>query len=206
MRLLRANEDKRTARSTGRLGQSARDSKMNASHLGLRWWLFAMGASLALTGCGSGSMSDLEAYVQQVLTRKGGKIAPIPPLEPYVVYTYQSSDGINPFESFFKEEPEPDVPVSGDDGVAPVLGRNKEELEGYALDSLRMMGTLEQDETVWGIIRSPDGTIHRVQAGNHLGENHGKIIFISEEKIELIEIVANQGRWLERPAAIALPE
>ena len=203
MRQLRANGDKRTARSTGRPGGRALDSTMNAGRFGLRWWLLAIGASLALTGCSTGSMSDLEAYMQDVLTRPGGKLDPPPTFEPYVVYSYQSSDGVNPFESFFKEEAQGDQPPLGD---GPNLDRNKEELEGFALDSLRMMGTLEQDEDVWGVIRSPDGRIHRVRAGNYLGLNHGKISFISEDKIELIEIVVSQGRWQERPAAVALPE
>lgn len=152
-------------------------------------------------------MSDLESYVSEVLSRPGGKIEPIPPLEPYVVYTYQSSDGVDPFEPFFQEVPEPTTVAGEGGGPAPDPNRNKEELEGYSLDSLRMMGTLEQDETIWGIIRTPDGAIHRVQSGNYMGRNHGKITHISEEKIELTEIVADsQGRWQERPAGLALAE
>ncbi len=170
--------------------------------------LVAAGAFLAFSGCGGGSMSDLEAYVNEVLARPGGKITPIPPLEPYAVYTYQSSDGVDPFEPFFQEPPEPTTVAGGPGGgPAPDPNRNKEELEGYSLDSLRMMGTLEQDETIWGIIRTPDGAIHRVQSGNYMGRNHGKITHISEEKIELTEIVADsQGRWQERPAGLALAE
>jgi len=173
-----------------------------------RWWPVALAASvMIMTGCTGGSMNDLETYAQEVLTRPGGKIDPIPPLEPYVVYTYQSTGGVDPFESFFKEEPPPLETAAGVGGVAPDPNRNKEELEGFALDSLRMMGTLEQDQDVWGVVLSPNGTIHRVQAGNYLGLNHGKIIDISEERIELTEIVADsQGRWQERPAAVALAE
>lgn len=169
--------------------------------------LLAACVLLTLGGCGGGSMSDLESYVSEVLSRPGGKIAPIPPLEPYVVYTYQSSEGRDPFEPFFQEEPEPSDLITAEGGPAPDPNRNKEELEAYSLDSLRMMGTLEQDETIWGIIRTPDGAIHRVQSGNYMGKNHGKITHISEEKIELTEIVADsQGRWQERPAGLALAE
>ena len=32
--------------------------------------------------------------------------------------------------------------------------RNREELEAYELDSLRMVGTLENSEDLWGIIRA----------------------------------------------------
>lgn len=174
----------------------------------LRWWLVAISAGLVLTGCGGGSMRDLESYVQQVLARPGGKIEPIPPLEPYVVYTYQSSDGVDPFKPFFQEEPDESGKIQpGEGGVAPDLNRNKEELENYALDSLRMMGTLEQGPEIWGIVRTPDGTIHRVQTGNYIGRNHGKITHISEDSIELTEIVVDsRNRWQERPAALALAE
>jgi len=172
----------------------------------MRCWLVAIGAGLVLSGCGGGSMSDLQNYVQQVLARKGGKIEPIPPLEPYVVYAYQSSGKVDPFKPFFQEEgPDDGRIVCGT--VCPDDDRNKEELESYALDSMRMMGTLEQGADVWGIVRSPDGTIHRIRTGNYIGLNHGKIINISEDRIELTEIVADsRNRWQERPAALALAE
>ncbi len=189
-----------------RRADAGRGSSNTAGNTRKLLWLLAA-ASLTLGGCGGGSMRDLERYVSEVLSRPGGKIEPIPPLEPYVVYTYQSSDGVDPFEPFFQEAPDPTTVAGDGGGPAPDPNRNKEELEGYALDSLRMMGTLEQDETIWGIVRTPDGAIHRVQSGNYLGRNHGKITHISEEKIELTEIVADsQGRWQERPAGLALAE
>lgn len=192
--------------------QSRRTTRMDSTRRGscrlFRWWLVAIGAGIVLSGCGGGSMSDLESYVQQVLARKGGKIDPIPPLEPYVVYAYQSSGGVDPFKSFLQQETDDSGAVkAGEGGVAPDTNRNREELENYALDSLRMMGTLEQESEIWGIVRSPDGTIHRVQTGNYMGRNHGKINHISEERIELTEIVVDsRNRWQERPAALALVE
>ncbi len=192
--------------SASRRAHAHRGSSNTAGQTRKLLWLVAA-ASLTLSGCGGGSMRDLERYVSEVLARPGGKIEPIPPLEPYVVYTYQSSDGVDPFRPFFQEEPDVTTVAGEGGGPAPDPNRNREELEGYALDSLRMMGTLEQDETVWGIVRTPDGAIHRVQSGNYMGRNHGKITHISEEKIELTEIVPDsQGRWQERPAGLALAE
>ena len=70
-----------------------------------------------------------------------------------------------------------------------------------------MMGTLELNEELWGIVRSPDGTIHRVQVGNYVGRNHGKIVGISEESIDLNEIIQDgRGGWQERDAALALTQ
>lgn len=192
---------------TGRDDAEKADSVMKPGRARPRWWLLALAASVMITGCTSGGVDDvLKGYVQEVLARKGGKLDPIPPLPPYVPPPF-TPPGVDPFESFFKVESNIGKlpPCEGEGCVAPDSERNKEELESFALDSLRMMGTLEQNQDVWGIVRSPDGSIHRVQAGNYLGQNHGKIIDISEEKIELHEIVLNaQGNWEERSAKVAL--
>ena len=166
-------------------------------------------AFTVLSGCVDRDMSDLQSYAQDVLSRKGTRIDELPPIEPYEVYTYTSSEGVDPFEPFYKEQLAEQQPTDTGaiSGIAPNFDRNKEELEGFSLDSLRMMGTLELNEELWGIVRSPDGTIHRVQVGNYMGRNHGKIVGISEESIDLNEIVQDgQGGWQERTAALALIE
>ena len=69
------------------------------------------------------------------------------------------------------------------------------------------MGTLELNDSLWGIVRSPDALIHRVRVGNYLGKNHGKVIDITEEAIALMEIVEDgQGGYQERDAALAMFE
>jgi len=166
-------------------------------------------AALVLSGCVERNMSDLQAYSKEVMARKGSRIDELPPVEPYEVYSYASEDGADPFEPFYKEEPPPAATsvATGGSGIRPNLDRNPEELENYSLDSLRMMGTLELNEELWGIVRSPDGTIHRVQVGNYVGRNHGKIVGISEESIDLNEIIQDgRGGWQERDAALALTQ
>ena len=156
-------------------------------------------AALLLTGCADQRIDDLERYAKDVLGREGSKIQELPPLEPYEVYTYASAGTQDPFEPFYKPEAQQQEAFGsaegGGGGLQPDTTRNREELEQYALDSLRMMGTLELEDTLWGIIRSPDGTIH------------GKIVAIAEDRIEVNEIIPNgQNGWLERSAALALFE
>ncbi len=168
---------------------------------------------LALTACVSNDISDLEAQVSQILARPGGEIEPLPEIKPYEAYAYQSKEqgAIDPFEPFYDEkqvvaEQDPDAGLT-EEMEREIKNRNREELEGYELDSLKMVGTLDGVEDQWGIIKSPDGTVHRVKVGNYMGRNIGKITNIFEDKIELREIIKNsQGRWEERVAAIALAE
>ena len=165
----------------------------------------ALGLTLGLGGCTNNDMTDLQRYVESVLARQGGRIEELPPIRPYTAYVYQGSE-IDPFAPFYDDEPEQQQQTASS-GPQPDLDRNREELEQYALDSLRMMGTLERDGATWAIVRSPDSLIHRISVGNYIGKNHGKIINISEDRIALKEIIPDgQGGWTEREAALALLE
>lgn len=168
---------------------------------------------LFMAGCVSSDISDLEAYVSEVMARPGGHIKPLPEIKPYEAYTYQSAqaNARDPFQLFYKKA-EQVADQAVDDGLTEemereIRNRNREELERFELDSLRMVGTLENPDENWGIILDPDGTVHRVKVGNYLGQNIGKITNIFEDRIELREIIQDsRGRWEERQAAIALVE
>jgi type IV pilus assembly protein PilP len=175
--------------------------------------LAALYGFVLLGGCVSSDMSDLESYTAEVLARPGGRIEPLPEIKPYEAYAYQSAaEGmVDPFELFYEQKQAKQEEVT-DTGMTRELEmeikvRNREELEQYELDSLKMVGTMDDTEQLWGIIVDPDGIVHRVTVGNYAGRNIGKIVNIFEDRIELREIVRNsQGRWEERQAAIALIE
>lgn len=171
------------------------------------------GATLLLSGCVSHDISELEQYVQDINSRPGGRMEPLPEIKPYEAYTYKSAQigGRDPFQPFYVVRREETMDVK-DSGLTKELEmelktRNREELEQYELDSLRMVGTLQSADDHWGIVLDPGGIVHRVKVGNYMGRNVGKVVNIFEDKIELREIVQNnQGRWEERQAAIALAE
>ena len=148
------------------------------------------------------------------MSRPGGRIEPLPEIKPYEAYSYKSaSEGLrDPFQEFYEQRVEADTKVDQNAGLTAEMerelrNRNREELEKYELDSLQMVGTMNNEGNSWGIIKDPDGNVTRVRVGNYIGRNIGKIVNIYEDRIELREIVQNnQGRWEERQAAIALIE
>ncbi len=161
---------------------------------------------VALLGCSGGVDEALRSYTEDVLTRKAKPLQRPDPPEPYLVYTYLGT-GPDPFQPFFKEAEEKTIDDDSFSQYAPVEGRLKEELEGYPLDALTMKGTLERNSDVWGVIINREGTVYRVQVGNYLGQNHGKIIAILEDEIELEERTRDsRGKWYLREASIALAE
>ncbi len=176
--------------------------------------LLLLALSLVLGACVSRDISDLDMWTQDVLTRPGGRIEPLPEVKPYEAYAYESArqNSRDPFEPFYQKRQSDEVLKEENIGLtkemeAEIKNRNREELEQFELDSLRMVGTLENADENWAIINDPDNTVHRVKVGNYMGRNVGKIINIFEDRVELREIVQDSnGRWEERQAAIVLVE
>ena len=75
------------------------------------------------------------------------------------------------------------------DDFALETDRRREELEDHALDSLTLVGTLETEDSQWAIIKDGTGKVHRVQVGNYMGRDFGKITALEPGFIELEEVV-----------------
>jgi type IV pilus assembly protein PilP len=158
--------------------------------------------ALGLSACGSGA-DDLDVYINEVKIRKGGVIEPLPEIAPYEIFEYLAEkEGIrSPFR--------PDTPqsIAGAGGPRPDDERSREYLESFPLDALAMVGTLNIEETMFGLVRTADGLIHRVVPGNFLGQNDGQITGISESEIVVLEIISDGiGGYIERDAAVGLSD
>lgn len=164
-----------------------------------RMLIFAA-AIIGLAGC-SGGNDDLRAWIDQMKARPGGRIEPLPQIRPAPTFTYEPGNRRSPFM--------PDQPTQRASNPNAVPGpdpnRPREFLERFSLDTLRMVGTLEQGGTRFGLVQDSDGLIHRVRVGNHMGQNYGRILSITENQIALVEIIPDGlGGYLERPAAVSL--
>ena len=161
--------------------------------------------AVALSACG-GANDDLRAYIDDVKAKPGGRIEPLPQIQPAPTFTYVAGDRRSPFL--------PDTPqrrVSGDPNsvVGPDPNRPREFLEQFPLDTLRMVGTLSAPtrNAAFGLVQTSDGLVHRVTVGNHLGQNYGRVMQITDSQIQLVEIISDGlGGYLERPAAIGLAD
>ena len=54
--------------------------------------------------------------------------------------------------------------------MRPDSKRNREFLEQYSLDTLKMVGTLRLSGHMFGLVQTKDGLVHRVIVGNHIGQ------------------------------------
>lgn len=167
--------------------------------------ILAAALAALVAGCGGGDMSDLEAYVAEVKARKSSNIKPIPDIRPYEPYTYVPGERREPFTPMLPPgERDEDASASA---IRPDKDRPRETLEQYPLDSLRMQGTLSAGGMLYALVRDPEGIVHRVTLGNHMGQNYGEITAITPSEIQLIEIVPDGlGGYMKRSADIAMSE
>ena len=168
----------------------------------LRGWtcLLLASFSLGLTACSSAD-DELSRFIEDTRKEPGGRVQPLPEVKPYETFVYASADKRSPFL------PGGSGGNSGGAGLRPDSKRNREFLEQFSLDTLKMVGTLKLGGRMYGLVQTKDGLVHRVSGGNYLGQADGKITEVTPAKITLTEIVPDGlGGYMERPAALGLNE
>lgn len=159
----------------------------------------ALCLALALSACGSGER-ELQDYIDDIKARPGAPIEPLPEVRPPPSFVYEAGDRRSPFVPSAPER------IAGQAaGIGPDQNRPREFLEQEPLDSLTMVGTLSNARGDFGLIQDDEGRVHRVTVGNYLGQNHGRIMRITESEILLDEIVPDTlGGYVNRQASIGL--
>ncbi|HET7261713.1 MAG TPA: pilus assembly protein PilP [Casimicrobiaceae bacterium] len=162
--------------------------------------LVAAAAACALVaGCGGESRQDLVNWMNAQGKGVRGHLDPIPQIKPYEPFTYNDFDLPDPFK------PRKVEPAKTDSKLAPDLTRRKEPLEAYPLESLSMVGTIERGKTRYALIKTPERDIYQVHDGNHMGQDYGVIVDITDSGIKLKELVQDgSGDWSERSSTLNL--
>ncbi len=161
-------------------------------------------ASLLLAGCGGEEFQDLRDFVKNAGADMRGKVEPPPDIKPYESFTYDNDSNLpDPFK-----QRKPDARNSNHTGQnQPNLNRPKEELEDFPLESLKMVGFLLQRGVGHAVIRSAEGKIYRIKAGNYVGLNFGQVISVTENEVKIKEMVQDSvGDWSERESSLLLIE
>lgn len=171
-----------------------------------------------LAGCAEPDVGEVQRFVATTQkTTPIRQLDPPPEIKIYLPFGYTAQGIKDPFIlAPFAQEEELELPQElvaqspNYTGPRPDPNRIREELEKYSLGSLKMMGTFRMSGAggdLWALVLAPDNVVHRVQKNNYLGTNHGKIIGITEQRVELKELVPEgPGRWQERESFLSLTQ
>ena len=167
-----------------------------------------LGAAVALvgslaTGCTDGDYTDLDAFADEIAQ----KFRPVsatdapPPAASREPFAYAARDLRSPFQPPPVLKP---ASAAGQPMTTPDFERPRERLEQFPLAQLRLVGNLSSHEMRVALVQDPNGMVHSVAVGEHMGADFGRIVAVGDAGIELVEIVRDAGGWMERPRFIAL--
>ena len=156
-----------------------------------------------LTGCFSDT-ADIRIYMDEVKANTNSYIKPMAEVPEFNHVVYSAKNENSPFIL-----PKPEViqeRVQQAIGcLSPEIKRKKEPLEKYPLDTLVMRGTLGDLGVFWALIEVPDKAIYKVKAGNYLGIYNGKVTAVSNESVNVLELIPDgSGCWIERESVVTI--
>jgi len=159
---------------------------------------------LGLGGCSS-RVDGINVEMQKIHSEPTLPIAPPPVFLPIPTFIYAAQGFRSPFIPLSLAE---EIRVMAGRHVMPDLNRPKQFLEQFPLEGLRMRGTLHNVKgPLFALVEDPQHGIERVQTGNYIGQNYGRIVGITPTQINLIEIVPDgkQG-FVERPRSLVMTD
>lgn len=173
----------------------------------LRWLLLL--PLLGLLGCGVSGDDELRQWMADLRSTTKPQIAPLTEPKKFIPQAYSMELGMEPFnllkltQALRKDSTQL---ASNAALIAPEMARRKEPLEAYPLDAMIMVGSLDKKDVPTALLRV-NNLIYPVRIGNYIGQNYGRITRISENMIQLREIVQDAtGDWVERTTSLDLQE
>lgn len=157
-----------------------------------------------LAGCSSGE-DDLQVWMDTQRKSARPFVKKIPAPAEFLPLPYPHASDVDPFSSQKMaqsggEEEKQNTLLSAEQS------RKKEPLEEYPLDAFSMIGSVRRPNGVHALLRV-DGKVYSVTAGQHIGQNYGKINAITENELVLREVVRNAlGAPVERTVTLQLQE
>jgi type IV pilus assembly protein PilP len=148
-----------------------------------------------ITAC-SGDNSDLQRYLKKVKSRPGAAIQSIPKFSPLPIFRFPENDT--------RRSPFKPVEVKKTSQLAPDQKRVKQPLEAYPLDALNFVGILEEKNELWALIRDPDKKVVVIKVGSYMGQNFGRVMSITSNKITIEELIKKSGTWEKKTTTINL--
>ncbi|MDL2356943.1 MAG: pilus assembly protein PilP [Pseudomonadota bacterium] len=166
----------------------------------------ALLAALLLAGCSASDVKEVQDWMAQV--KKDTRVSVVPISEPktFIPFAYTAREQIDPFSPNKLLAELAKAAQKDDSKFKPDMGRRKEPLESYPLDTFVMVGVIQKTGVNYALLQN-DRAVHQVKAGQRIGQNYGLVTRVSESAITIKEVVQDAGgEWVERESKLELQE
>ncbi|MDR1228460.1 MAG: pilus assembly protein PilP [Azoarcus sp.] len=163
----------------------------------------SMVCAALLAGCAN-DQGDIQQWMEEQAVEMHGAVKPLPEVKIFPIVDYVSAETPEPFDVARMEPAKPAKRHIDDPRLNP--DRQREPLEAFPLESLTMVGILAQNKETHALIQAGDA-LYQVRAGNFMGQHYGRIVAITEDKVELQELIEDlKEGWIERIRTLQLQE
>ena len=158
---------------------------------------------LLLAACGADEHSDLKEWMAEESKGIKSNVQTPPPLITPPIVSYAAKSLESPF-ALDKIKTRDGAAVN--DKSSPSAGRVPEYLEGFPLEAMRLIGTVNYRDKMYAIIQTPEKPKH-VTVGNYMGPNYGKILEITKAQMRISETVKDANDlWVQREKVLYLQQ
>jgi type IV pilus assembly protein PilP len=175
----------------------ANKSRSDRASLLLKKWFFSVFLAIfvvALMSCNDSGRAKIDKFIAEVKKTPASVMPPIPTVKPYHKEEYKAQGLPNPFSPAQNS-------ARGQD-----TGHAKGPLERFSLDSLKMVGTITNDGQRLALIAVPDGTLYLAIVGDYMGQDHGRVMAITEKGLQVQETMRVGDTWKRREVGLILVE
>lgn len=170
--------------------------------MSMRLTSMALTVLALLAGCGA-DQQELRGWMEDQRRRTPPVTEKIEPPKQFEPFRYAADAEVDPFAQSRLALRPGEAPSSG---LQPDLARRREALEGFPLESIRMVGHVSDRRGSFALLQA-EGMVYQARVGNHAGQNYGVITRVSESEVKLKELVRDAaGEWTQRETALQLQE
>lgn len=157
---------------------------------------------VVLAGCQS-SNNSIESFISQVENQSRKEIAQLEPERTFQATTYNGMNLRAPFT--LPAIAVANQPRAKQDCWQPGLRSKTGQLEQYPLEQLHLRGVMGSQGQISGLVQTPKGTLVKVQPGEYVGLNNGKVAQVTPKFILIKETLPDGlGCWQQRNVKLAL--
>ena len=162
--------------------------------------------SMLAAGCSDSSVREVRTWMDQVKKDTHVSIKPLQEPKAFTPFAYTEKDVVDPFSpNKLLSELARDAAVSNNP-LKPDTERRKELMEGFPLDTMSMVGTIEKSGVNYALLQV-DKTLYQEKTGQRIGQNFGVVTKVGEQEIAIREVVQDAGgEWVERMSTLELQE
>lgn len=169
--------------------------------------LCIMTLPVLLSACSKHGEKEVQAWMDKTRQETMPSIPKLKEPKAFVPIGYDQKDRADPFNAMKLQSALAKMKPGNGHGVQPDLDRRKEALESIALDTLKMVGTMNKGKEHFALLEVDSKAVYPVKVGSYIGENFGRITKITDDRIEIKEIYLDSGGdWAERTQKLDLQE